>query len=267
MAGYHLRRAILWSVSLFLSVSPGWTGVYKDAAGREVALETPPRRIISLAPNLTEILFALGLGERVVGVTTFCTYPEEAKAKPKVGGFMDLNVEKVISLAPDLVIAATDGNNPSSVDLLEKAGIKVFLVNPRDVAQAIETMETLGRVCGVEEEGKRLASELKRRVDFIREKVGSTKRARVFLQINNRPIMTVNRHTFHNDLIQLAGGINIFEDEVVTYPRVGIEDVLARNPEVILISSMEKGGGGSRRHERSGSNGTFSPPSEREESI
>lgn len=242
MSGIPLKRALLWGGLLLLAASPAWAGIYRDAVGRDVTLDTPPRRIVSLAPNVTEILFSLGLGERVVGVTTFCTYPAEAKTKPKIGSFMDLSVEKIISLAPDLVIGTVDGNSRSGVGILERASIKTFVVNPRDVAQTINTIEQLGKICGTEKRGRELASKLRRRVDVVGEKVRSAGRLRVFLQINDHPIMTVNRHTFHNDLINLAGGINIFEDGPISYPRIGIEEVLARKPEAILISSMERGG-------------------------
>lgn len=236
------KTAILILLGLLSLGRSAAAGTYTDALGRKIALERPPQRIVSLAPNLTEILFFLGLGDRVAGVTKFSTYPEEAKSKPKVGSYVDLNVEKIISLSPDLVIGTIDGNNEFLVDLLDKAGIRVFLVNPRNVDQAIETIATVGEVCGVAEEAEKLASGLQRRVDLIREKTRSLPKAKVFLEINTRPIMTVNRNTFHNDLIALSGGVNIFQDEAITYPRINIEEVLSRNPDVVIISCMERDG-------------------------
>ncbi|MBW1722345.1 MAG: cobalamin-binding protein [Deltaproteobacteria bacterium] len=239
------KTALLGSALLFLIFS--WTdsapcSVFTDALGRSVRLDAPPQRIVSLAPSLTEILFSLGLGERVVGVTRFSSYPPEASRKPKVGSYINLNVEKIISLAPDLVIGTVDGNARDAVELLEKAGIRVFLVNPRNLGQVIQSVAILGRLCGVPGRGEHLSRRLWSRVSSVQEKVGSRRRPRVFLQINIRPIMTVNRNTYHNDLIRLAGGINITRDERANYPRISIEEVIRRKPEVILISSMERGG-------------------------
>lgn len=215
---------------------------FRDALGRDVRLDGAPQKIVSLAPSLTEILYSLGLGDRVVGVTQFSTYPPEAAKKPKVGTYNNLNVERIISLGPDLVIGTIDGNEQTTVRGLEEAGIRVFLVDPRNVQQIIESVAVLGRLCGAAEKGAILFQRLQGRVDRVREKTASKRRPLVFLQINLRPIMTVSRTTYHHNLIRLAGGINMTRDEPMHYPRIGIEEVLRRKPEVILISSMERGG-------------------------
>lgn len=215
---------------------------FQDSLGKSVKLDNTPRRIVSLAPSLTEILYFLGLGERVVGVTRFSYYPPEATQKPKVGSYINLNVEKIISLSPDLVIGTVDGNNPGVVNLLEQAGIQVFIVNPRNVREVMDTVIILGRVCGVPEKADTLARQLNRRINRVREKTTTMKKPLVFLQINLKPIMTVNRHTFHHDLITLSGGINMTQDLSINYPRVSLEEVIRRKPEVIIISSMERGG-------------------------
>jgi iron complex transport system substrate-binding protein len=226
----------------------GWcasahAATFRDALGREVTLDRAPIRIVPLAPSLTEILYYLGLGERVVGVTKFSYDPPEAKMKPKIGSYIDLNVEKIISLSPDMVISTVDGNQPGVVDLLEQAGIRVFIVNPRNVSSVIETIIEIGRVCGIYEKASQLSRDLKARVEAVQDAVKSRKRPLVFLQINLRPIMTVNRNTFHQDLINLAGGRNMAEDEPMTYPRISREEVIRKRPDVIIISSMERGGG------------------------
>ena len=215
---------------------------FKDALGRSITLTTPPIKIIPLAPSLTEILYFLGLGGRVVGVTQFSQYPPEAASKPKVGSYINLNVEKIISLSPDLVIGTSDGNARGVVNLLEQAGIPVFIVNPRNVREVIGTIAALGRVCGLPKRGSALSRKLTMRVDHIIKKTRLHDKPLVFLQINVKPIMTVNRHTFHHDLIRIAGGINMTGDEPITYPRISLEEVIRRRPDVILISSMERGG-------------------------
>ncbi|MCJ7596466.1 MAG: cobalamin-binding protein [Desulfobacterales bacterium] len=232
---------------ILLVLVPGWAGsplcaTYKDALGREITLKGPPQRIIPLAPNLTEILYFLGLGDRVVGGTTFSSYPPEAALKPKVGSYVNLNVERIITLAPDLVIGTMDGNQRGVIELLEQAGIQAFIVNPRNVRQVIETVATIGRVCGLPESAETLSEGLTHRVDLVLEKTRVGEKPLVFLQINIQPIMTVNKETFHHDLIRLAGGRNMARDEPITYPRISIEEVLQKKPEVIIISSMERGG-------------------------
>jgi iron complex transport system substrate-binding protein len=227
-------------VVLWVSSSPCAT--FKDALGREISVPAPPKRLIALAPNLTEILYALGLGDRVVGVTNHCNYPPEASLKPKVGSYIHLNVEQIISLSPDLVIGTMDGNERYVLDLLEQARIKVFFVNPRDVRQAIETISTVGLVCGVPERARQIAGRLTTRVDRVVEATGAKRKPLVFLQIHIQPIMSVNRNTVHHNLIHLAGGENMTADELVTYPRISLEEVIRRKPEVILVSSMEREG-------------------------
>jgi iron complex transport system substrate-binding protein len=237
----HIPPILLIAIILGRVTSP-LCATFKDSLGRKITLHGDPRKIVSLAPNITEILYFLGLGERVVGVTQFSYYPPEAKLKPKVGSYINLNVEKIISLAPDLVIGTVDGNKPGIITLLKRAGIQVFIVNPRNVREVMDTIRILGRVCGVPKKANELSQDLKRRVDDILKKTMSREKPLVFLQINLRPIMTVNRNTFHHDLIRLAGGRNMTEDEPITYPRISLEEVIRRKPDVIIISSMEIGG-------------------------
>jgi iron complex transport system substrate-binding protein len=215
---------------------------FRDTMGRTVTLKSPPLRIVAMAPSLTEILYALGLGDRVVGVTRFSYYPPEAKNKPTIGSYINVNVERIISLNPDLAIGTADGNKPKVVKLLEQAGIPVYIVNPRKVRDVLDTILDVGRVCAVEAKARHLAVQLKGRIDHVSEKTASLRRPLVFLQLNVRPIMTVNRHTFHHDVLCLAGGENMARNEPATYPRIGLEEVIRRKPEVIIISSMERGG-------------------------
>ena len=149
---YRWIRVILSGFLLFLLVGvplQGFCETYQDALGRRVVLDSAPRRIIPLAPSLTEILYALGLGDRVAGVTRYSYFPPEALKKPRVGSYIDLNVERILSLSPDLVIGTADGNKPGVVDLLEQARIPVYIVNPRTVMDMIRTIDRLGALCGV----------------------------------------------------------------------------------------------------------------------
>jgi len=197
-------------------------------------------RIISLAPSITEMVYFLGLGDRLVGVTKFSYFPKEAQKKPKVGAYTDINVEKVIMLNPDLVIATADGNKRGDVEMLEEARIPVYVVNPRRIEQVLDTIERLGEMCGVPDRAKRLVSHLRERVVRVVKEVRRKARPRVLLQINVRPLMSVNRNTIHHEIIQLAGGRNVAGDQPITYPRLSMEEVIRRRPEVIIISSMER---------------------------
>jgi iron complex transport system substrate-binding protein len=217
-------------------------GEFIDSLGRRITLDGPPQRIVALAPSITETLYYLGLGDRVVGVTQFSYFPPEAALKPNVGSYVDVNVEKILTLSPDLVIGTMDGNEADKVYLLEEAGIPVFIINPRNVRQAVETVATVGHVCGISEKGAALSLQLSKRVNDIIGKIRGRKKPLVFLQINLKPIMTVNRNTYIHDLIELAGGENIAKDEPITYPRISLEEVIRRKAEVIIIISMERDG-------------------------
>ena len=213
---------------------------FVDALGRKVVLGSPPKRIVSLAPSLTEMVYFLELGDRLVGVTRFSYFPEEAREKPRVGTYTDINVEKVITLDPDLVIATADGNRREDVEMLEEAGIPVYVVNPRRISQILEAIESVGDVCGVAPRARALVGSLRQRIEKVKEAVRGRDRPLVFLVINTKPLMSVNRSTTHHDIIELAGGRNLAEDQPITYPRLSWEEVIRRGPEVIIISSMDR---------------------------
>lgn len=225
----------------------GWStppvcATFSDALGRLVSLQAEPRRIVSLAPSLTEIIFYLGLEDRLVGATKYSTYPPAATLIPRVGSYVDINIERIVSLRPDLIIATADGNQPEKVALLERAGLPVFIVNPRNIRQVVDTVASLGHLFGIGPRAARLAQQLSEQIDTIVAKTAGRPRPLVFLQINAKPIMTANSNSFLHDLIHLAGGRNMAADEPVTYPRISIEEVIRRRPEVIIISSMQRDG-------------------------
>jgi len=240
---------ILAGVIVLSWITVSSAATFKDALGRTVTLKTPPKRIVSMAPSLTEILYYLGLEDRIVGVTQFSYYPPEAAQKPNVGSYINLNAERIVSLNPDLAIGTKDGNKPTTVRLLEQAGISVYIVNPRNIEDVISTIYAIGELCGVGKRAKELSTRLGTRVNRICARTMSLKRPLVFLQINIKPIMTVNKNTFHHDVIRLAGGDNMARDEPITYPRISIEEVIRRGPDVIIISSMERGGSFERARE------------------
>jgi len=228
--------------SVFSSPLTSRADVFWDSLGRNVNVCHSPMRIISLAPNITEIIYFLGLDDRLVGVTRFSYFPREAQQKPKVGVYTSISVERVITLNPDLVIATADGNKRGDVEMLEEAGIPVYVINPRKVYQVLDTIERLGEVCGVTARAKRQVTCLRERVQRVVRSVENRPRPLVFLTINVKPFISVNKNTIHHDVIHLAGGRNMTGDQAITYPKLGMEAVIQRKPDVIIISSMERGG-------------------------
>lgn len=232
----------LVALSLFLGNAEGWPSRFKDEVGREVELSSPPRRIVSLAPNITEILFRLGLDKEIVGVSLHCNYPEEAKGRPRVGSYIRLDFERILSLRPDLVIATGAGNTREMVKRLEEFGLPVYVVFPKDFDGVLQSILHVGQVVNREKEAAEVVSDMKKRKERIREVTEGLPRPRVFLQVGEAPIVTVGKGSFGNDLIRLAGGENIAGREKQMYPRIGIEEILKRAPEVILVSSMNPEG-------------------------
>jgi iron complex transport system substrate-binding protein len=199
------------------------------------------QRIVSLAPSITEILFSLGLGDRIVGVTKHCDYPPEATKKTNVGSYVDLNIEKILALKPDLIIATADGNEKGSIDHLAGFHLPILITNPKTLDEVFKTIQVIGRTTREEKRARNLVETLRKRAYRIIQKCKALPRPKVFLQINEYPLMTVGRDTFHNHLIELAGGINISGRERIKYPKYSLEQVLRLAPEVILITSMERG--------------------------
>lgn len=244
---FHARILLaLLFVALLSSPMQLRAETFSDSLGRKVVLCASPKRIVSLAPSITEMIYFLGLGDRLVGVTRFSYFPEEAREKPKVGTYTDVNVEKVVTLNPDLVIATVDGNRREDVEMLEEAGIPVYVLNPRRVTKILDAIERVGEICGIAHRARVRVGSLRERVERITEAVKGKGRPLVFLVINVKPLMSVNRSTTHHDIIELAGGRNLAEDQPITYPRLSLEEVLRKGPGVIIISSMDK----AAEHER-----------------
>jgi len=209
-----------------------------DLAGNRIVVPPYPKRIVSLAPSITESLFAIGCGEKVVGVTTFSNYPEEVKHLPKVGSYIRPSIEKIMALRPDLCLVTKDGNPKDLVYRLKSLGINIFAVDPKDINSLFNTMLTLGKLLGKEDYAKKVVLKLQKEVSIIVKKSKNfSKRPRVFFQIGIDPMVSVGGKTLIDNMIFLAGGINIFK-ETVRYPRISVEQVLAKDPEIIIITSM-----------------------------
>jgi iron complex transport system substrate-binding protein len=214
----------------------------KDEVGREVSVPFPPKRIISLAPNITEILFDLGLDEGIVGVSIHCNFPEKAKTRVRVGSYIRLDFERIISLKPDLIIATGAGNTREMVERLEKLSFQTYVIYPKNLDGILLSIDHIGQVVDRKKEATTIINDMTRRRGKIIELTQGLPRPRVFLQIGEAPIVTVGKGSFADDLIRQAGGSNVAGDEKKMYPRLGMEEILKRAPEVIIISSMNPKG-------------------------
>lgn len=213
--------------------------VFTDAMQRQVTVPRPLKRVVSMAPNVTEMLFAIGLDDEIIGVTDFCDYPDAARGKPKIGGYYNPSIEMILSLAPDLIIATPDGYSKERVEKLDQSGISVFLVNPQKIDEVLETMLTLGKITGKDDVAKRVVEDLRARVEAVREKVSSIpseKRPKVFYEIGHDPLITAGPGNFVDNLIRAAGGINIAGDAPTDWPRYSIEAVIMKEPDVIITA-------------------------------
>jgi len=206
-----------------------------DQLGRTVKLDRIPQRIISLAPSNTEILFALGLGDKVVGVSDYCNYPSEVQEKPSIGGFSTPNIEEVVALSPDLILA-TSIHEKRIIPQLEEKGMTVFALTPKTLDEVLEAITLAGEITGKEERASGLVAQMRNRIKAVTDKTDSLsqeQRLRVFYLTWHDPLMTCGAGTHHDELIRLAGGTNIAR-ELTGYADISLEAVIQANPEVII---------------------------------
>lgn len=195
-----------------------------------------PQRIVSLAPSITENLFALGVGDRVVGVTSWCHFPDEARTRTIVGDAMNLNVELVLGLEPDLVVGDATLVQ-SHLEVLEGLGVPTFVIGPSTVAEVQESLIQLGEAVGAKESGEVLATNMQARLEELVGGVERERKVRVWMEIWNEPLMTVGPGSFMHELIVLAGGENIAGDSPTAWPVFSEELVIERDPEVVILTS------------------------------
>jgi iron complex transport system substrate-binding protein len=212
---------------------------FTDEIGRSIKVPPDPARIVSLAPSITETLFALGLGERVVGVTSYCDYPDEARTKQSVGDTLRPSIEKIIALKPDLVIVSTASQLEQAVRRLDEIGIPAYVSTPRDLDSALNSIDRIGEIAGISDRAHSLTAELRRRIEAVRLRVASRSRPRVFFILGSEPLITAGGASFINDLIERAGGRSIAADEKTEYPQFSLETAVARQPEVIFLQAGE----------------------------
>ncbi len=206
-----------------------------DDLGRSVVIEGLPETIVSLAPSNTEILFALGLDEEIVGVTDFCDYPLEAEQNPKVGGFSTPDLEKIVALDPDLILV-TSMHKEGAIPALEGKGLTVLGVEPGNLSEMMDSIQMVGEVTGRQEQASTLVNDMKGRIDLVTDKTAELEKPRVFFVTWHDPLYSVGSGTVIHELISKAGGKNIFGD-ITGHKVVDLEKVIERNPGVIVTST------------------------------
>ncbi len=217
--------------------TPCLTLIARDDLGTEISLVRAPQRIVSLTPSHTEILFALGLDREIVGVTDYCNYPENAKQKKRIGSFADPEIEEIVSLNPDLILAFGDLQKPI-VKELEKRGFSVFWLYPRTVREVLHSFERIGELVGKPAAGRELRARVEEKINKIKKKlqgISDLRRPTVFRVMGFDPLGSVGNYSFQNEIYHIAGGKNIFSEIKEDYFEIDLKTLIERNPDVIVI--------------------------------
>lgn len=210
----------------------------RDDSNTDVRLASPARRIISLAPNITEVVYAAGAGDRLVGTVDFSDYPAAARQLPRVGSYARVDVEAIVALKPDLVLAWDSGNPPATITQLRKLGIPVFVTEPKTLDDVARDLERYGTLTGTNAAGQLAAQNFRKRLAALQQQYAARKPVRVFYEVWDEPLMTVNGKQIISDVIRLCGGVNVFADLPALAPTISVEAVLAANPEAIIAGGM-----------------------------
>jgi len=211
-----------------------------DDIGREVSLPEPAMRLVSLSPHITELLFTLGLGDRIVGTVRYSDYPAEAASIQRVGDAFSVNIEMLIQLEPDLVIAWQSGGSGRTISKIESLGVPVYFNEAKNLAGIGVSAAKIAVLAGIEKVGTAIAEQYRRRLQRIKKQHESEIRVKIFYQISDLNLYTVNRHHLIGEAITLCGGDNIFADSIIKVPQVGIEAVIEANPDLIVLSRGEE---------------------------
>lgn len=209
-----------------------------DFAGRQVRLEQPAQRIVALAPHTVENAFAAGAGDKLVGAVSHSDYPEAARDIPRVGSYQAWSLESIIAQQPDLVLMWGSGNGLDGLPTLERLGIPVYVSEPRRLEEIPRTLRAIGLLAGTGEVAEQRANAFERELKRLRREYGREQPVSVFYEVWNKPLQTLNGEHYISDVIALCGGRNVFDDADYLAPKINVEAVLARDPQVILASGM-----------------------------
>jgi iron complex transport system substrate-binding protein len=214
--------------------------VVQDDTGATVRLAQPARRIVSLAPHVTETLYAAGAGERLVGVVEYSNFPAAAAKLPRIGGYAQLDLEAIAALKPDLAVGWATGNSGVHIDKLRAMGIPVYLAQPERIDDVAGNLERYGELAGTQATARAAAADFRNRLQDLRNRYSGRPRVRTFYQIWKQPLMTVGGGQVISDAIRLCGGENVFAALKPLAPTVSVEAVLAADPEAIVASGMDE---------------------------
>ena len=221
---------------LLLATPVHATIVVQDDIGRHVSVTTPAQRVVSLAPHVTELLFAAGAGGRIVGTPEYSDYPEAAKRIPRIGSASGLDLERIAALRPDLIVAWQSGNPSWALERLLQSRIAVFLSEPRKLEDIASNIERLGLLTGSAEVARQASRHFLERYHILQSKYAQRSPVTVFYQVWSDPLMTINGAHLISAVIRLCGGVNVFADLPILVPRIGVEAVLQAQPQVIVAA-------------------------------
>ena len=238
-------RALLFLVVALAGLAggprAGAAGEVTDMLGRRVRVPDHAARIVSLAPSITETVFVLGDGDRLVGVTDYCDYPPEATLKPRVGGISTPSFEAILALRPDLVLATAESNYAEHVERLVSLGLAVYVIRPVDFETVLESIERIGSVLGRDVAARVRVASMRRDADAIARAVAGSPRPRVLYVVWPNPLIAPGRGTLISELIQRAGGESVTGAEPLPYPRLSLETVVERRPDRIIVGRHGQG--------------------------
>ena len=206
-----------------------------DDSGSKVELKKPATRIVALAPHITELLYESGAGKQVIGVVDYSDFPEEAKSKSKVGSYVNINIEAVLALNPDLIVAYTGGNPPRQLEQLKKLDIPIYFSNPKSIPEIISNIRKMGQLTGHEKQATQRADQLQQRYIQLTKKYAKAEPVSIFIQIWDKPLMSVDNSHIIGQAVEICGGKNLFPSMVSAFAQVSIESVISRNPQAILM--------------------------------
>ena len=231
------RRLLILSAVLMVAVPVALADIrVTDDVGQTLRLPAPARRIVSLAPHATELLFAAGAGDRVVGVSAFSDYPPPARVLPTVSAGVRLDMERLLALKPDLAVGWLGGNARTDLEALQSFGIPVFIAEPQRLDRLPDTLVALGRLAGSVAEAKQAAHAFRTRLEKLRRQQSGKSSVTVFLQISTQPLMTLSYRHMAHELVSVCGGRNLFAASELLAREVSIEAVLVENPDAVLFS-------------------------------
>jgi len=215
----------------------------RDDDGNMVTLQKPAQRVIAMAPHVTELLFAAGGGDKIVGAVNYSDYPEAAKAIPRVGDNRQVDMERVLAMKPDLIVVWMHGSSERQIDQLRKLGIPLYHSEPKKLDSIADSLESMGKLLGTEAVANAAATDLRTRLASLRKKFANRPPVKVFYQVWDKPLYTLNGEHIVSDSLKACGGVNIFADQKVTAPVVTVEAVLQADPEAVFATAEKDYGG------------------------